>query len=70
MNELRETVKWQEYDRLAEWCAKNGSTGDVGTTLPANVGQDAMDEINNCPEAFVQRVRDFAYALAMEGVQD
>ena len=56
--------KWAEYDALAEWCAKRGRTGAVGTMLPANVSAEVMREIDADPEAFEERVRACGYALA------
>ena len=56
--------KWAEYDALAEWCARRGRTGAVGTMLPANVSADVMREIDADPKAFEERVRACGYALA------
>ncbi len=51
-----------EYDRAAEWYAKHGE-------LPANMGiPGAITEINEDPEAFMDRVKDFKYALAMNAL--
>ena len=57
---------WQEYDAAAEWCARRGFTGAIGTELPMLVSRDCIDAINADPEAFQQRVKDTAYAIAME----
>ena len=56
---------WREYDTIAEHCASLGLSGDVGTTLPDGIGGPCMDLINADPEAFAERVRDCAYARAM-----
>lgn len=56
-----------EYDAAAEWCAKRGLKGSIGDALPLNMDSDgALCCINADPEAFQERVRQFAYALAME----
>jgi hypothetical protein len=56
-----------EYDAAAHWCALRGLTGKVGDPLPRNMGNDgALRYINADPEAFQERVRQCAYALAME----
>ena len=56
-----------EYDAAAEWCAKRGLKGSIGDALPLNMDSDgALRWINSDPEAFQERVRQFAYALAME----
>ena len=55
----------QEYDWAAEDMAKKGLRGNIGDPLPNFISADVMDAINNDPEAFQQRVRECAYALAM-----
>lgn len=57
---------WLEYDSAAEWCAKRGLRGVVGDSLPNLMSGAAVDLINADPEAFEERVRFTAYALAME----
>lgn len=57
---------WLEYDACASDMARRGKTGAVGESLPANMSVDAVNLINDDPEAFERRVRDFAYAHAME----
>lgn len=57
---------WQEYDYIAEWCAKRGLKGATGDPLPPFSGGDAVELINQDPEAFQERVQATAYALAME----
>lgn len=55
-----------EYDAAAEWCARRGLSGKVGTPLPANMAADgALKYIQADPEAFEERVRQSAYAIAM-----
>lgn len=56
-----------EYDATAQWCAERGLTGSLGDALPANMNAaGALYWIQADPEAFAQRVRQCAYALAME----
>ncbi|MDE2097585.1 MAG: hypothetical protein KGL39_10090 [Patescibacteria group bacterium] len=55
---------WSEYDSAAEWCAKRGIKGELGDKLPANMTPAAVQMINNDIEAFQERVRLSAYALA------
>jgi hypothetical protein len=58
-----------EYDGAAQWCAQRGLTGKVGDPLLANMSASgALKYINADPEAFEQRVKEFAYALAMERI--
>lgn len=55
-----------EYDGAAEWCALRGLKGAIGDPLPANMDpQGALLYINADTEAFQERVRQCAYALAM-----
>ena len=56
---------WAEYDSAAGYCAKRGWTGDIGTPLPANMSHQVVFEINYDVDAFKERVRQSAYALAM-----
>ena len=58
-----------EYDGAARWCAIKGLKGVPGDALPDNMDSDgALRWINADPEAFQERVRQFAYARAMERV--
>lgn len=57
---------WEEYDAAADWCAVRGYSGDVGSPLPEAISVAALAEINADPEAFARRVRECAYARAME----
>jgi hypothetical protein len=58
-----------EYDAAAEHCARRGLRGAIGDPLPANMDANgALAWINADPEAFQERVRQFAYGLAMEGL--
>lgn len=55
-----------EYDAAAQWCATRGIKGNVGDTLPPNMATDgALRFIQADPEAFQERIRQCAYALAM-----
>lgn len=56
---------WREYDRAAEWCAARNLTGAINTPLP-DMTPAVHEEINADPEAFESRVRECAYAQAME----
>ena len=64
----RERAMWIAYDFAAEWCAKRGHTGDIGSPLPSLIGSDTVAAINDDPDAFAERVRLTAYALAMSSV--
>jgi len=57
---------WAEYDSAAEWCAKRGLKGNEGDRLPTGLSDAVLSEINDHPEAFAERIRATAYALAME----
>jgi hypothetical protein len=61
---------WIEYDNAAEWCAKRGLKGKIGDPLPNLMSKAAVDLINEDPEAFEQRVRGTAYAIAMSGHEE
>lgn len=57
----------QEYDSAAEWCAIRGLKGTPGDPLPANMAVNgALHWINQDPEAFQIRVRQFSYRIAAE----
>jgi hypothetical protein len=56
---------WKEYDAAAEWCAKLGYAGRDGDPLPSNMSVESVALINADPESFERRVKDYAYALAM-----
>lgn len=67
MSELRlEDVG--EYDSAARWCAIRGIKGELGDKLPELMSPECLEAINYDPEAFQERVRQFAYARAMERV--
>lgn len=59
---------WKAYDAAAEWCAKRGLMGAIGDPLPNLMARDTVDLINDDPEAFADRVRLTAYAMAMEAL--
>lgn len=61
-----EALNWQIYDSCAEWCAKRGLKGNIGDPLPNLLSREVERLINDDPEAFAERVRQTAYALAME----
>lgn len=56
----------REYDYAAEWCARNGHDGKAGSPLPDLLSGECCAAIDNDPEAFADRVRECAYALASE----
>ena len=55
----------QEYEYAAESLAKKGLKGLPGDPLPNLMSVEAVDLINADPEAFQMRVREHAYAIAM-----
>jgi hypothetical protein len=59
---------WKEYDFAAEDLAKKGLKGEIGDPLPEYMTLEAVKLINDDPEAFERRVKDFAYARAMAKV--
>lgn len=63
-----ETAKlvWTEYDSAVEWCAKRGLRGDVGNPLPPLLSASVAELIQDDVDAFMRRVADTAYGLAME----
>jgi hypothetical protein len=63
-----ESVAWMEYDLVANDLARRGKKGEIGDPLP-NLISSACDKlIQDDPEAFKERVRMSAYALAMSRV--
>lgn len=56
---------WQEYDAAANWMAKHGYRGNPGDPLPVLLSIEVQQEINQHPDEFQERIRDFAYAHAM-----
>jgi len=63
---LTDRLAWEEYDDAAKWCAKRGYSGDVGSPLPPMLSWRTFQLIQADPEAFAERVKATAYALAME----
>jgi len=57
-----------EYDAAAQWCAHHGLRGVVGDPLPPLISIAVVIAINDDIDAFTERVRASAYALAMAGV--
>ncbi len=56
-----------EYDSAANWCTLRGIKGNAGDPLPPNMNPDsALYYINADPEAFQERVRQCAYAMASD----
>lgn len=60
------TTEWNEYDSAAEWCARMGVDGGYGSALPSLLSAECLALISDDVEAFMRRVREFAYAQAME----
>ena len=60
----QEARKWREYDMVAEFVARRGTSS---IRLPENVAADVAAEIDADTEAFVRRVRETRYALARDG---
>ena len=64
---------WREYDAAAKWCARRKLAGKIGDPLPTLLSADCQTLIDDDPEAFQDRVRLTAYALAMsrhEAIED
>lgn len=66
--EEAEAAAWAEYDAAADWCASQGFTGATGTPLPEGLGARAAELIDDDDDAFAVRVREHAYARAMERI--
>ena len=64
MNAQEASRAWVEYDFAAAWCAKRGIRGSVGDALPELISDECFRLINDDPEAFEERVRMTAYAIA------
>lgn len=62
--------QWEEYDNVAEWCARNGFSGEPGDPLPNLLSSEVHDEINSDTDAFAERVRGAAYAIAREAARE
>lgn len=56
-----------EYDAAARWCAVRGFSGAPGDSLPEGLSVSCSHAIDNDPDAFMERVADTAYGLAMDG---
>jgi hypothetical protein len=61
---------WQEYDEAAMELARKGLKGKIGDPLPNLMSAEAVNLINDDPEAFQERVRLSAYSLAMSEALD
>jgi hypothetical protein len=55
---------WAEYDSAAWQLACQGKNGSLGDALPENLSPEALKLINEDIEAFQERVRLSAYAIA------
>ena len=64
----RERRVADEYESAAEWCANRGLIGADGDPLPEGLSVACHDEILADTYAFGERVRAYAYALAMEEI--
>lgn len=54
---------WKEYDMLAEHCAKHGIAGPCWSRMPENISGRVVALIEEDPEAFCSRIREFAYGF-------
>lgn len=61
-----ELARVEEYEQAAKWCAERGLKGAVGDPLPSPLAVEVCESIDADPEAFQEKVRLHAYALAME----
>ncbi len=55
-----------EYEMVCAEMARKGRTGKPGDLLPCLISTEILDAIHNDLYAFQKRVREHAYALAME----
>ncbi len=55
-----------EYEQVCEYMARNGCTGKPGDHLPDLLSVEVSEAIHADLYAFQQRIREHAYALAME----
>lgn len=60
---------WDEYDSAAEYLAKRGRKGLAGEALPEGLSDRTARLIDEDPEAFARRVREYAYAQGMESTE-
>lgn len=58
----------EEYEMVCEEMAKKGRTGKMGDLLPINMSHAVYEAIHADLYAFQQRIREHAYAFAMEKV--
>lgn len=58
----------EEYEMVCEEMAKKGRIGKLGDLLPVNMSHAVYEAIHNDLYAFQQRIRDHAYAFAMERI--
>jgi hypothetical protein len=61
-----DSAAWTEYDHAAADLARRGLKGAIGDPLPNLMSARAVELINDDPEAFETRVRQYAYAQTME----
>lgn len=55
-----------EYESVCAWMAQRGYAGDFGDPLPPLLSAETSLEIETDMEAFRRRIREHAYAIAME----
>lgn len=60
-----EARAWREYDTIAAMMARKGLKGIEGEPLPDGISTECFELINADTDAFADRVRDCAYAQAM-----
>jgi len=56
----------EEYESVCGYMATRGRTGQAGDALPMGLSRECHDLIECNPECFRRRIRDYAYAMAME----
>jgi hypothetical protein len=52
--------EWKEYDAAAEWQARRGLDGSVGSPLPDSLSEPVALAIAGDPESFADRVKSYA----------
>lgn len=58
----------EEYEMICAEMARKGKTGAIGELLPVLISTEVYESIHDDLYAFQKRIREHAYALAMEKV--
>lgn len=58
----------EEYESVCAYMAKRGLTGKAGDPLPNAISYGCAEIINDDLYAFQKRIREHAYAMAMEKI--